>query len=194
MAVVQPIRDEETIERIMHEIRSYHYSYYMVFLLGINIGLRIGDILKLKVQDVRGRSHIKLNEKKTKKPRLIQINEDLKVVLDDYIKYMPDGYLFPSRRTAAERMSRENVYRIIVEAAKTCGVEDLGTHTMRKTFGYHFYKRTKNIALLMLILNHRDQHTTLGYIGITQDLIDDAMMEHSLGLRNQPKRLLTEMY
>lgn len=194
MAVVQPIRDEETIERIMHEIRSYHYSYYMVFLLGINIGLRIGDILHLKVQDVRNRTHIKMKEKKTKKPRLIQINDDLKFVLDDYIKYMPDGYLFPSRRTAVQKMSRENVYRIIIEAAKTVGVEDLGTHTMRKTFGYHFYQRTKDIAMLMLILNHRDENTTLRYIGVTQELIDSAMMNHSIGLRSYQKRKLTEMY
>ena len=50
--------------------------------------------------------------------------------------------------------------------------ENVGTHTLRKTFGYHFYKQTKDVAMLQNILNHSVQNITLRYIGITQDMIE----------------------
>jgi len=50
--------------------------------------------------------------------------------------------------------------------------ENVGTHTLRKTFGYHFYKQTKDVAMLQNILNHSVQNITLRYIGITQDMTE----------------------
>ena len=61
------------------------------------------------------------------------------------------------------------------EAGLKFGLERLGTHTLRKTFGYHFYLQTKDIVLLMRILNQNDQSKTLRYIGIEQTTINEAM-------------------
>jgi len=79
------------------------------------------------------------------------------------------------------RLSRETVWRIINEAAKACGVEGpIGTHTMRKTFGYHFYQQTKDVAMLQQIFGHSAPSITLRYIGINDDLIDNVLKNFSL--------------
>ena len=52
--------------------------------------------------------------------------------------------------------------------------EKVGTHTMRKTFGYHHYKKFKDIAILQKIFNHSSPQVTLRYIGIEQDQIDES--------------------
>ncbi|WP_338100537.1 tyrosine-type recombinase/integrase [Salipaludibacillus agaradhaerens] len=72
-------------------------------------------------------------------------------------------------------MHRSTAYCILREATKPLKLTTIGTHTLRKTFGYHFYKKTNNIALLQELFNHSDQHITLRYIGINQDALDEAM-------------------
>lgn len=58
-------------------------------------------------------------------------------------------------------------------------MENIGTHTMRKTFGYHFYQKTKDAAMLMKIFNHSNIYITLRYIGMEQDYIDEVMLSIS---------------
>ncbi|NIK75824.1 site-specific recombinase XerD [Paenibacillus castaneae] len=65
-------------------------------------------------------------------------------------------------------------------AAAECGLEEIGTHTLRKTFGYHFYQKTKDVAMLQNIFNHAYPSLTLRYIGINQDMIDDAVSKFTL--------------
>jgi integrase len=62
MNVVEPIKDIEKIEEIKDVLLEKSYRNYMIFLVGINTGLRIGDLLKLKVEDVRNRKHIYIKE------------------------------------------------------------------------------------------------------------------------------------
>ncbi|SKC04755.1 Phage integrase family protein [Lysinibacillus sp. AC-3] len=51
----------------------------------------------------------------------------------------------------------------------------MGTHTLRKTFGYHFYLKSKDIVALQALFNHSSPETTLRYVGINQDVLDKAM-------------------
>ena len=97
MNVVQPIRDKETIKEIKSFLKVRNERNYLLFLFGINTGIRIGDLLKLKVKDVQGWK-IYLKEGKTKKPKEVKMPPDLKKEVRKYIegkgKY---EYLFPSR-------------------------------------------------------------------------------------------------
>lgn len=68
-------------------------------------------------------------------------------------------------------------YKILSGTAAEFGLGEIGTHTLRKTFGYHMYMQTKNIALLMEIFNHSSERVTLRYIGVNQDAIDKAMQK-----------------
>ena len=79
------------------------------------------------------------------------------------------------------RLDRFSAYRIIKEACAEAGLEEhVGTHTLRKTFGYHFYQEKKDIALLQTIFNHSTPTVTLRYIGINQDMIDSNLKSFSL--------------
>ena len=79
----------------------------------------------------------------------------------------PEDYVFRSRKGGGP-ISRQQAYRIINAAARSVGIKDkIGTHTLRKTFGYHAYKAGVDITLLQSIFNHSAPSTTLRYIGIT---------------------------
>lgn len=72
------------------------------------------------------------------------------------------------------RLARVAAYYIIRTACEEAGLEDkFGTHTMRKTFGYHHYKKFKDVAMSQKIFNHSSPEITLRYIGIEQDEIDE---------------------
>jgi len=186
MKVVQPIRDKEIIEDIKDYLKERNYRDYVLFMTGINTGLRIGDILKLKVKDVKGVEDIELTEMKTGKPKEVPINSSLRKALKPYIKNMDDDeYLFLSRQKDAhgvrKHINRSTAYRIIREAAIECGFRKrCGTHTMRKTFGFWHYKNNNNIAALQKIFNHDKEMTTYTYIGVEKDYLDKTIRDLNL--------------
>ena len=180
MELVQPIRDKKTIETMKHELLKGGLRDYMLFVFGINTGLRISDILSLKVEDVRDKTHIILKEKKTGKPKRIKIN-GVQDELNKYIQGMAEEeYLFKSQKGKNSPISRIQAYRILNKAARNIGIGEIGTHTLRKTFGYFFYQKTKDVALLQELFNHSAPSVTLRYIGINQDMMDSAMDDFKL--------------
>ena len=79
------------------------------------------------------------------------------------------------------RLDRIEAYRILKRASKTANVKvNIGTHSLRKTFGYHHYKQFKDIAILQKIFNHSSVEITLRYIGIEQDEIDNTYIKFVL--------------
>ncbi|RBP59301.1 phage integrase family protein [Alkalibaculum bacchi] len=182
MNFVQPIRNPEKIEEMKIILIKNNYRDYFLFYFGINTGLRISDIIDLKVKDVLGRDHITLIEKKTKntkKTKRFLINNDLKFEIKKYTQGMNDNdYLFPSQKGG--HIKRVRAYEILTEAAEKVGITEIGTHTLRKTFGYHFYKQYKDIAMLQMIFGHSSASITLRYIGIEQDQIDGVLKDFSL--------------
>jgi integrase len=175
MNFVQPIRDPELITAIKNYLRQRSDRNYILFILGINTGLRISDILKLKVKDLKA-SHIRLRETKTRKNKRIQITPALKKELRWYIEGKDDEeYLIKSRNGYNRPIDRSTAYKILRSAAEYVSLDEIGTHTLRKTFGYHFYAQTKDVAMLQEIFNHSSPQITLRYIGVNQDSMDKAM-------------------
>ena len=167
MNYVEPIRDGKKVEDISIYLRKYSERNYMMFILGINSGLRISDILKLRVKDVKNKEYINIREKKTGKQRIFPLNSLVKKDLKSFCEEKEGNeYLIKSRESVNSHLSRQMAYRIIRDAGISQGVENLGTHSMRKTFGYHFYKQYKDIVTLQKIFNHADPSVTLRYIGI----------------------------
>lgn len=170
MKEVQPIRSLEKIQDMKLYLAKTGSRNVLLFSMGINVGLRISDLLSLKVLDVRGRDEYILREKKTKKTKRIMLHA-VKQEIYEYTKNMADDeYLFASRK-GGEPISRVQAYRILNKAAAAVGLEEIGTHTLRKTFGYHFYRKNQNVAMLQQLFNHSSPSITMRYIGITQDEI-----------------------
>lgn len=186
MNYVQPIRDKQKIKEMKTELKKRGTRDYLLFITGINTGLRISDIIKLKVEDVMNydrtpKSHIDLIEEKTGKRKVFKINDILAKEFYEYTKNMEmTQYLFPSRKGNGH-IGRIQAYRILNEVANKIGIQEIGTHTLRKTFGYHFYyDNGKDIAMLQQLFNHSSPSITKRYIGISQDEIDIAYTNFSL--------------
>lgn len=179
MNSVEPIRDMGTVMDIAEYLRDQSERNYLLWMFGIYSALRVSDILKQRVRDVRDKNYLIMREQKTGKEKKLVINKKLRKAIDDYIKDKPDyEFLFKSKR-GNNPITRQQAYNILRSAAEEFGVYHVGTHTMRKTFGYHMYQKTKDAAMLMKIFNHSDIHTTLRYIGVEQDHINDAMAKLS---------------
>jgi integrase len=176
MKFVQPIRDKEKIQQMKNELLRTGYRDYMLFVIGVNTGLRISDILALRVGAVRNKTHINIKEQKTGKDKRFMINSNLNRDIDKYIQGMNDEeYLFISRKRENKPITRVQAYRVLNAAASKIGLEEIGTHTLRKTFGYWHYKQYKDVAILQDIFNHSAPSITLKYIGINDDIKDKTI-------------------
>ena len=172
--LVEPIRDKAKIYEVEEYLNKRSFRNKVIFVLGINSGLRVSDILSLNVGDVRNKTHIDLCEKKTGKQKRFPINPKLAKLLNFYTKKKDDDEpLFVSQKRG--RLDRSQVYRVINEACEAVGIDaNVGTHTMRKTFGYDHYKQFRDVAMLQKIFNHSSPDITLRYIGIELDEIDNS--------------------
>jgi len=180
MKFVEPIRDKAWLEEFTRYFENRSTRDYALFMTGLHTGLRISDILDLRVRDVEG-THLMIEEQKTGKYKRIIITPALRKILNEYCEdKRRTEYLFPSRiktRTGkAKPIDRTTAYKILKGAAKAIGyTEPIGTHSLRKTFGYTFYQKYKDIGALQKLFNHDKPTTTLFYIGAGQDDLDDKM-------------------
>lgn len=173
MNIVEPIRNKADIERMKAELAPGRDR--LLFIIGINSGLRISDILRLTVGEVRNQSAVTVRESKTGKTRTFALNQSIRTAVEEYVS--PDAkdseYLFPSRK-GTKPITRVTAYRILNDAADRIGLEKIGCHSLRKTMGYHAYQNGVDLTLIQAILNHASQRETLRYIGIVQDDIDNV--------------------
>ena len=182
MREVNPIKDVKKIRRVKRLMKKDgNYRDLLMFTLGINAGLRISDILAMKWKDLltsdgKVKDEVRVKEKKTKKTKIFPLNGAVKRAIEEYllnIQSNPDlnSYVFLSRKKTKEGkpqpISRVAAWQTINKYCKKAGIEqNVGTHTLRKTFGYHQYKHGTDIAMLQKMLNHSSPQVTLRYIGI----------------------------
>jgi integrase len=179
---VKPIRDKKIIQRVKDAMRAEEdYKFLALFVLGINTGLRISDLLRLKWDDVyvKGKflSRIVIKEKKTGKPNEIPLGKTIIDILKEYKAHTTtEGYLFPTEKNPKrgeldKAMSYQYVYRrlnyYIRERAGF--TEAVGCHTLRKTFGYQAYIAGWDIYRIQECLNHSSPSITRRYIDLSQD-------------------------
>ena len=177
---VEPIRSKVKIKQMYRYLANKDPKYGLLFKFGLNTGLRISDILPVKFKDVCNeygefRDYFILKERKTGKEKKIKLNKALRKAIEAHAKdknLTPDSYLFSSKK--GKHLGRIQAYRVMKEAARIVGIENFGTHSLRKTWGYWTYKMSKyNIGLIMDTFNHSSPHITLRYIGINQDQKDE---------------------
>ena len=180
MTTVEPIRDKASIRKIEKILAQKSKRNLLLFTIGTNCGLRISDILALNVGDVKGKNYIYITEKKTGKYKRFPVNSKLKPMFDEFTKDKNENE--PLFKTVFQnRLERVAAYGIIKSACKEAGIEEhIGTHTLRKTFGYHHYKKFQDVAMLQKIFNHSSPQITLRYIGIEQDQIDKSYTDFVL--------------
>ena len=170
----------------------------MLFLIGINLSLRFSDLVSLKwnfflKDDMTFRDFYKIQPKKTRKTGkfvTLYFNEVVKKTIMDYTEQYPiqdmDGYVFKSREGSGA-ITERSVWRIIVDTSAEAGIEhNVGTHSLRKTFGFWVWhnaeEKEKALVMLMVIFNHSSVATTKKYIGVMNNEIEDVFNGLNLGL------------
>lgn len=188
MNTAQPIRTLDDLNHFKNYYRTteYHPRNYLLLTFGLNTALRISDILKLRWNDVYNfsdtsfREHLYVTEQKTGKSSCIYLNSSITEglilyynFLESYSTIHKNDYLFAG--TSGEPISRVQAYRIIKKAAEHCHLSGvISPHSLRKTFGYHAWKRGTSPVLLMNIYNHSSFTITQRYLGIEQEDRDDV--------------------
>lgn len=170
----------------------------MLFLIGVNVGLRASDLMQLRwsyfyKDDMTFKKSYVLQPKKQKKTgKFVEIffNQTVKKAIENYVNDYPiddlNGYLFKSRK-GDNPITERGLWKIIVDVAEDAGIEkNVGSHSLRKTWARTIYDRAedKSGALVMLqeCLRHSDSLTTLRYISIMDEEKKDMYESIELGL------------
>ena len=201
----EPIKNIQDIVKVSDWFLSRgRFRDNMLFIVGINFGLRVSDLLTLRFSHLiddqfRFKTTFPILEKKTsttrkkKKNRYITINDAVVEAVTLYLENTPgvhlSDFMFRSEsnngRSINKPMHRNSAEKVLKEAAKALGLEiHVATHTLRKTFAYHQMLISGNdprkLLLLQKIFGHSTSVQTLDYIGITTEEIRDAYLEMNL--------------
>lgn len=190
MELVYPITDRKQLDSMADYLYNKNKRDYVMFEIGINLGIRVTDFTQQKVSFYREaceKGYVEMTPRKTsryKKKINVPINDDLNRMIQTYIKDKDDDeWMFPSRKHGFA-VNRQQIYNILNEAANAVGITDnIGCHSMRKTFGYWHYYYNKDVHMLMEIFNHADEGVTMRYIGMTHEEQIESMKKMNLGVR-----------
>ena len=186
---VEPLKSIKDINKIKQYLMGKKNKRdYMLFVVGINVGLRAGDLLSLRIRQIVDNKNaikdiITIQEEKTGKSRTFTLNRSAKKAIGLYLEsleeYNSNDYLFRSRKGNGH-LTVEAAHKNIKSLLRELGIKgNYGTHTLRKTFGYHTYINNVRenpgiLETLQKILNHSSSSMTLRYIGITKEVITDV--------------------
>jgi len=178
----EPIRKQKDIKAISRLLKSRPRDF-LLYILGINNGLRANDLVSIKYSQVEGLkpgAAIKIVESKTGKPNVLVINKSVHKALQIYVDEInpdPDDYLFHSRKGKGH-ISSQSVGRMIRSWTSAINLKgQYGAHTLRKTFGYH--QRVNHGAgfeILCKRYNHSSPAVTMRYLGIEDKEVCELLM------------------
>ena len=181
-AEVEPIKNIKDVNKV----KQYFYGKkckrdYCIFVVGINIGLRAGDLLSLKTSNITDGTRIfdevTIKEQKTGKSKTFTLNKSAKEAIKEYLDTLPNielnEYLFKSRKGG--HLGVRPLHHIIKSTLTELGIKgNYGTHSLRKTMAFHRYTNGVPIETLQKMLNHSSSAMTLRYIGITKEVLIDC--------------------
>lgn len=192
MCKTDPIRKTDDIQKLkQYFLEKDQIRNYTLITMGMNTSLRISDLLGLQWNEVydfkkgKYRLHIAITEQKTGKRTIIAINEEVKHALEllrSSVSHVAgDDYIFKSRIGENQPIGRVSAYKIIRDAVEDLGMEGtISCHSLRKTFGYHAWKKGVPPALIMSIYNHSSIEITKRYLSIDQDDKDEVFLDMNL--------------
>lgn len=176
MKTVSAIKSKKKIMLMKKFLESHSSRDYCLFLLGINTGIKLQELLSLRVHDVcsnDGEIADFLSFPLDSHPP-VYLNASIRLSLKKYLNensFIDTDYLFRSRKTS-NPISRQQAYRIINAAAKNAGIDDpVGMTTLRKTFGYHAYSQGIAISLIQKRLQHASPSETKHFIGVDRERV-----------------------
>ncbi len=181
MARDLPIKDIETIKLIKnHYKKKNDLRGLLFFLIAINTGLKINEILELDVKDVRGKDFIVVKHCLAGIKKRIPLNDEIKDLIERVTaKTKKDSPLFVSIR--GKRLERTALYNQFKDVCRELGLdEDISIASLRKTFGYHYYQASKDLSFLQWLFNQSTVISTMEYIDVNENLSSRFNMQFCL--------------
>ena len=189
MNFVEPIRSTKKIAQIKNLLKGQsRYRDLLLFTVGINTALRVSDLLRLRIGDfvdhegsVRNRFWIR--EAKRNKRNDVIVNDSITQALTEYraaypaVETDPKHFAFFNTKTNnyTSPIHRKHAWKVITTLCHDVGLHgNYGTHTLRKTWGYHARQQGVDLALIMRQLNHNSLAYTKRYIGITNEELEQV--------------------
>ena len=176
---VDPIRDLNLIKQIKYNLlKAQQYRNHCLFTLGINTAWRANELLSLNVSQVIGLAAgdtLHLKQSKTDEYRTVLLNavavESIQLWLEHYdFKICVKAPLFPSRQFG--RLGVPALCNLVKRWCWSAGAAgNYGSHTLRKTWGYHQRMNGASVALISRALGHTSEAQTLAYLGILAEEI-----------------------
>ena len=166
-----PIVDKNLIEQIKQKyLEKDQKRDLLLFLLSINTGIKLTELLKLQVCDIKSKDLLTIKESYTKVKKIFPLNIEIKELVKEYTKDRKSKEpLFISR--FGKSIDRIQVFRNFKEICVELGIEDeYSVSSWRKTFGYHHYKKCGDLAMLEWLFNQSTVSETMKFIGIKEDL------------------------
>lgn len=194
---VRPIKDDEDFKKFIGYFRRRiaeattpkkrlaALRNYAIIMMGFTTGLRCSDIICRKWSDVYKpnwtfRSAIVCKQQKTGKYGEFFLTDTVTEAIEAYRAEMCsvdyDGYMFPAMHKTAPSpyLDRHTAWKMVKTAAAECGFEiNVGTHSLRKTFGYKGMVAHQGdaffLATLMRIFGHSSEEITIRYCGLEEE-------------------------
>ena len=148
-------------------------------ILEANLGLRISDIVKLRLADIvhdGDRYRLSIVEQKTKKARTFTVPLALYQFIRCYCldhNIAPEARIFPITERAVQK-------RLQSVCSYLGYSEDISTHSFRKFYATEIYNDNGyNIVLVQQLLQHSSAAVTQRYIGIQQQVLAPGGISHS---------------
>ncbi len=175
------IEDKKIIEKIKYEYRRRGWIRdLLLFVLTINTGVKLTELLKLKVCDIKNKQKLTIGETFTKIKKIFPLNEEIKELVKEYTKDRDAKEpLFISK--TGKPIDRIQVFRNFKEICFKLELENkYSVSSWRKTFGYHYYKKYGDLAILEWIFNQSTVSETLKFIGIKENINSHLVKEFCL--------------
>lgn len=177
----EPIKDKKLLKEFIEGLgmQRQGFVYQRYFEFGLSTALRVSDILSLKKKDIQD-GYVRLVTQKTKKPRIIRLNDACWRNMQVYLQSKKDDELvFP--------FTRQNVHKFLKRNAEFIGMDKskVSTHTTRKTAAYNYYINSgKDLALTQKFLGHKDPKVTMDYLMLAEEEVNKEIESQNMDWMN----------
>lgn len=161
-----PIKDKEIIHKMKDLFLSKEeFRGYLLFVLSINTGIYLKDILELKVRDVKNKQYLTIGKNK-----VVPLSDEIQKIIKKAIEGCKlDTPLF--RGKVGQQLDRTSAFYIFKTICVELGVDDkYSVLSWRKTFAYHYYQKYKDISYLMWLFNQHSIEQALNFIGEEENM------------------------
>ena len=204
-----PLKVPDVLEPDMLEklfMQMHNPKFFVACLLGFFCGMRIGEVSRLRIQDINlDNMTLKVVQGKFAKDRIIPIPKQLKEVIKAHIEiYKDEEYMFPSRIHNSDHVCNRQIAQYFHEAIKNAGYDFVAYknkaghsrfkykfHTLRHSYATYLLNNNVDIRDIQALLGHSNIMATQIYTHVSynrkKDVVERVFKEEEKKNQIQPQ-------